>query len=407
MSETETIERRKKRLVNLAYFTVFITLYVMFIKYAFWIVAPFIIAFLVAMILQRPIKFIASKTPLKKKLLSVIFVLLILLATFGLLILVGYRLWTEFYDFSKYLAGKVESTSALIQTIQVKLNGLLVHLPDVLANAAREAVDGLADKLLNYTQENQAQTVQTAKPSGGFDFSILATPLGGLWSTAKQIPAIITAVLISIVACFFMTSDYDNFTRTIKNMLSPEGEETLVKTKHIITDVLVKWVKSYAMLLFVTFCEVSLGLWILKLTGAYGGGYIFAIAACTALLDILPVFGTGTVFVPWALVSIFSHKIGLGIGLIIIYGLITVIRQALEPRLVSMNVGMHPVITLMAMYLGLQIFGFIGLIILPITLVVVKTLNTEGIIHLWNVREIENPEVKKPKRRFFKLKKKS
>lgn len=401
----DTIERRKKRLVNLAYFTVFISLFVVFVKYAFWLVAPFIIAFLVAMLLQRPIKFISSKTHIKKSLLSVVFVILIVLAIFGLLILVGYRLWTEFYDFSKYLSGKFESTTALIQLIQTKLNGLFIHLPDVAANAAREAVDGIAEKLLAYTAENQAAHPDGGKSAlsvmSGIDFSFLATPLGGLWSTAKQIPSIVAAVIISIVACFFLTSDYDNFTRIIKNMLSEEGEQNLVKIKHITTNVLAKWCKSYAILLSITCLEVALGLFILKLAGFYNGNYIFVIAVCTALLDILPVFGTGTVLVPWAVASFATHNIGMGIGLVIIYGVITLIRQVLEPRLVSMNVGMHPVITLMAMYLGLQIFGFLGLIILPITLVVLKTLNAEGVIHLWNVRQTEVPEKPAAKKPFF------
>ena len=97
----------------------------------------------------------------------------------------------------------------------------------------------------------------------------------------------------------------------------------------------------------------------------------------------MPVFGTGTILIPWAIFSLFTHKLGLCIGLLIIYASITVIRQVLEPRLVSMNVNMHPVVTLMSMYIGIQAFGVMGIIVLPITVVIVKTLNDEGIIHLW------------------------
>ena len=97
-------------------------------------------------------------------------------------------------------------------------------------------------------------------------------------------------------------------------------------------------------------------------------------------------FGTGTVLVPWAVVSLFNGNIGLGIGLLVIYGLITVIRQILEPRLVAMNVGLPPIVTLAGMYLGLQLFGVVGLFALPITFVMVKVLNEEGIIHVWTAR---------------------
>jgi predicted PurR-regulated permease PerM len=151
----------------------------------------------------------------------------------------------------------------------------------------------------------------------------------------------------------------------------------------LLGDILGKMVKSYATLIFVTFCEVSIGLNILKLIGVYGGGYIIAISVVTAIVDILPVLGTGTILIPWAVYSLFTGNVGLGIGLIVLYALITVIRQILEPRLVSMNVGIHPVITLLGMYLGVRLFGVFGIFILPITFFLIKALNDEGIIHLW------------------------
>ena len=119
--------------------------------------------------------------------------------------------------------------------------------------------------------------------------------------------------------------------------------------------------------------------------GVYSGGYILVLSIITAIVDILPVLGTGTVLVPWAIYNFVTGNIGLGIGLIIMYVLITVIRQILEPRLVALNVGIHPVLTLMGMYLGVQLFGVIGIFILPITFVLVKALNDEGIIHLWGM----------------------
>ena len=82
----------------------------------------------------------------------------------------------------------------------------------------------------------------------------------------------------------------------------------------------------------------------------------------------------------------FNGNVGLGIGLVVLYALITVIRQILEPRLVAMNVGLPPIVTLAGMYLGLQLFGVVGIFALPITFVMVKVLNEEGIIHVWTAR---------------------
>ncbi len=404
MNVLDIVEKRRATLISLTYLAVFVIIFYFFVKYAFWMVSPFIFALLIALILQRPINFLSKKTHLKKKLLSVILVLLVVLIVLGLVTLVGYRLWDEFYNFGQYAVSKLKDSEYMIEVVKTKIDGLIDRLPAFLSNSAGDAVNRVFDSIFHYAEETSSEAaaaVETAGTAGkasqlGLNFSFLKAPLSGIWSTAKQIPAILTAVLISIIASFFLTSDYDGFVRLIKSNITLEHERKIAKAKHIITDVLWKWVKSYAVILFITFCEIALGLFILKLCGLYTGNYIFVIAVCTALLDILPVFGTGTVLVPWAVISLFTHKVGLGIGLIIIYVAITVFRQILEPRLVSMNVGMHPVITLMAMYLGLQIFGFLGLLILPITLVIIKTLNSEGVIQLYGRREEEETEEDEP-----------
>ncbi len=376
-------EKRKDTLISLTYFAVFIVLYYLFMKYAFWMVAPFLISFVIAMALQRPIKFLARKTFLSKKLTSVVFVLLIVAVLIGVLVLAGYWIGDEFYNFYQYIIAKFGNYTEIIAKIKDWIEGVLSHLPTALSDKAKVAIDNVTASILNLAEKSETAAAEAQSSSSTNIVSLLSTPISGILTRAKQIPSILTALLIGIVSCFFMTSDYDNFVGKIKNAVSKEHEEKLVKTKHIMFDVLGKWVKSYALILFITFCEITLGLSILKWCGLYTGGYIFVIAVCTALLDILPVFGTGTVMIPWAVISLFTHKVGLGIGLVVIYALITVIRQILEPKLVSANVDMHPVITLMCMYLGLQLFGFIGLIILPITVVIIKTLNDQDIIQVW------------------------
>ncbi len=380
-------EKRRKLLINAVYFSLFIILYYLFIKYALWIVAPFILAFLIAMLLQKPIRSINAKTHINKKILSIVFVLLILALLAGALTLIGYLAGNELYDFGKTLAGKLNSLPAVIESVKDSLIGIVSGLPGKIGTTLSESVNDLASKALNLLREEEAaEAAASASPSifSSFSISSLATPLAGILSKAKMIPAVLTAILIGIISCFFMTSDYDGLIKVIKKVASPERAKTLSKTKHVVFDILGKWCKSYATLLFITFCEMSIGLHILKFAGAYKGGYIFAIAVCTAIVDILPVFGTGTILIPWGIISLFMHKIPLGIGLLVIYGAITVIRQVIEPKIVSSNVDVHPVITLMSMYIGIQVFGVLGILILPITVVIVKTLNDEEIIHLWD-----------------------
>ncbi len=376
------VEKRRERLISITYFAVIFVLYYLFLKYAFWVVLPFILAFAVALLLQKPIRAISKKTKIKRGFVGAASVILILSAIVTAVVLVGYRLVSEFKGLGSFLMDKLNDIPNLIKSAESWIIGHLGFLPDSIETTVTGAIGGFVDNMLLYVEEGQMSS-DIGFGTGGFDFSLITTPLGGILSTAKRIPTILTATLITIIACFFATCDYDNLTNIVKDNISEEHKNKIIKTKSILGDVMGKMVKSYASIIFITFCEITIGLNILKLIGFYDGGYIVAISICTALLDILPVFGTGTVVIPWAIISFFSGNIGLGIGLLILYAVITVIRQILEPRLVAMNVGIPPILTLAGMYLGLQVFGVIGIFALPITFVMVKILNEEGIIHVW------------------------
>ena len=98
-------------------------------------------------------------------------------------------------------------------------------------------------------------------------------------------------------------------------------------------------------------------------------------AAAIAVLDIMPILGTGGIMIPWAVTSLVLGYTGLGLKLFLIYGIVTVVRNYVEPKIVGTQLGLHPIITLVSMFVGLRLFGFWGLFGLPV-----------GISYLWKLK---------------------
>lgn len=388
-------EKRRNTLIHIAYFAVVAFAFYIFMEYLLNLVAPFVFAFIFAVIMQKPIRFISKKTKIKKGFVASVLVILVLGAVVSVLFFIGYKLFAELKDFANYMIAKFNDLPSALETVRSWVVDAIAFLPNKIEASAAETINGFFDNLIPRVKVDGISAIgeSAGLSTEGFDMSMLSAPIGGLWNTIKGIPAFLTGILIGIIACFFITCDYDNIVDMVKRNVSEKQEEAIVKTKRILGDIIGKMVKSYSTIIFITFCEVAIGLNVLALFDIYTNGYIIAIALCTAVLDILPVLGTGTVLIPWAAYSLFTGNTALAIGLVILYAIITVVRQIIEPKLVAMNVGIHPILTLFGMYVGLQLFGVLGMFVLPISFVLIKVLNEEGIIHIYGRKKKEE---KKP-----------
>lgn len=379
------IEKRRRFIINTVYFAIILGLFYFFMRFAFWTCFPFILAFFIAMALQRPVNWLTQKTPLKKGLVSGLLVLLALTAVLAVLSLIGVRIVDELRGFFALIAAKLDNLPVFLSQTEAWILERIHFLPNSLETMAANSIRELFQDLGNGAANGRLN----------IDLSILSSPLSGVWNTAKQIPTIFLGTLVSIIACCFMTADYDRLVSFIKRQLPRRRREALGASKRLLFSSLFKMLRAYLLIILITFAEMALGLGILKLTGLYEGNYILAIALLTAIVDILPILGTGTVLIPWAVFSLFTDSVGFGIGLLVIYAAISVIRQIIEPKLVAGQLGLPPVITIVGMYIGLQLFGFIGLFLVPLTLIMLKLLNDQGLIHLWK-RGGEEPEQTAP-----------
>lgn len=378
-------EKKTKFIINTVYVAIIVALFYLFFKYALGTVFPIICAAVVAMILQKPVDFVNKKTHINRGFVSAVFVLLsffFIVAVLGLIIVwVG----TELKGFFRYFMVQLEDIPALVEKVRGYLANILTFLPE----KAEIAVTNFINEKINtlFSSSPDAPTAPT-----DFDFSILSTPLLGIWNTAKQIPTTLVSIVVAIVACCFMTADFASLRNLVLSFFKPETKEKIIRAKRLLFPSLGKMIKAYAIIITITFCELALGLSILKLMNIYEGGYIFIIAAITAIIDIVPVLGTGTVLIPWALYNFISGNYSLAIGLIIIYVCITVIRQVIEPKLVATQLGLPAFLTIVSMFIGSHIFGVIGIFILPITIVMLKLLDDEGILNITHKHETEGSE---------------
>lgn len=377
----DKIEKRRSFIINTVFVVIIVGLFYLAIKYALGIVWPFVVAFFLAMLLQRPVNFLSAKTPLKRGISSVIMVLFVLVIVGSILGLIIGRIVMELKGFFDYLLIKMEDAPAFVDQIQAWLSDTFSFLPKSLHESIMTATENFLNRLMGIEAKASADAIQAE--SSGIDFSLLSSPLGAVWGTAKQIPMIAVGVLVCVVSCCFMTTDYRTLRDMILSQLSQKRQSAVIRTKQVTFSTLGKMGKAYSIILFVTFMEMLLGLSFLKLIHVYDSGYIFAIAFITAVVDIIPVLGTGTILIPWALWSLFTGDVGLGIGLLVVYAIISVIRQVIEPKLVASQLGLPPFVTIMAMYIGSQLFGFVGLFLLPITIMLLKVLNDEGVIHIF------------------------
>ena len=143
-----------------------------------------------------------------------------------------------------------------------------------------------------------------------------------------------------------------------------------------------KYLKQFVLILFITFMEVFIGLVFIGFENAA------VIAALIAVFDILPIVGSGMVLLPWTVFTLIQGDIKRGIGLLLLYLFVVIARQVIEPRIVSKRVGLHPLSTLLFMWLGLKLFGGVGMLALPICVLILKDLHESGLLS--NIVDPEN-----------------
>jgi len=233
----------------------------------------------------------------------------------------------------------------------------IYSLPSFYKNSIEPVINQLYEKLMSlndtYTIPGFADMLDTA-------FSVLKNSLSSVASTlislitsgVGKLPNVFFSVMIFVISSFYFTTDYD----TVDAEFSKIGV-----VKQWANEKIFKLFKCYGILILLTCFELTIGFLILGIDSP------FSLALIISLIDIMPVLGTGTVLIPWGLVLLILGDMK-GVGILILYVIITVVRQYVEPKLVGANLGIPAILSLIVMVLGLRLFGLLGMMGLPLLL---------------------------------------
>ena len=353
------MEHRKKFIVNAAYWAIIAAIVLFVVRYLLGLIWPFFLAFIFSWLLTPIVRTLTVKCHIRYGISALICLLVFFGLMGGLLLAVIVNIVSWVQELVSWLPPFYSGT------VEPFLREATAWAEDFVGK-----LDPDATAVIRSTFTNVISSVGSAVS----DFSMQAVGVVTGWVT--KLPGRMLSTLICIIATVFMTLDFHRITAFLLRQMSDRTRLVVVKAKESFISVLKKYGKSYGIIMAITFVELTIGLLILRQSKAP------LLALIIAFFDIFPIIGAGFFLVPWGIVTLASGTLAKGFGLIALYIIITVIRQFLEPRIVGHQVGLHPLVTLMAMLVGTKLFGGIGLLGLPIACAIIKSLDDTGVIHV-------------------------
>ena len=312
---------------------------------------PFLIAFIISLLLEPCIRFIMKKLKLRRKTSSIIVFMVAIIIIVGLLVWLGITLVSEASNLLISLNEYIEKGSVLVQDIISKIDFERWQIPDNIMNTIQSSAMEFLGTLSEWAKN----------------------ALTGAINFLTSVPTIGVYAVITLLSLYFMCVDKVYMIDQLEHHLP----EIWVKKMGVHLKELVKtlggYLKAEVTLVFISFLICLVGLYILHFTG-FSIAYPLLMALIIAFVDLLPIFGAGTFMIPWAIISACTGDFSLAIAILVLWAVISIVRQFLEPRIVSGNIGIHPIFTLIAMYTGFKFIGVLGMFLGPIILIILKNI---------------------------------
>ncbi len=313
---------------------------------------PFLISFVLALMFEPIIKFLMKKLKWTRRTSSIIVIIISLSLIIGI---IGWGAVTLYNESNNLLTSSGQYYKEIGDFLNNIFNNqsFLEKLPDEIVNSINNAQTGFITSITN----------------------LVTNIVTGIKDWILKIPNLIMSIFFTIISLYFMCTDKIYMIDQLEHHLPDVWTKKLTIYMHKITKKLGHYIKAEASLILISFIISLIGLTIFKIVGL-NIGFPLLISLGIAFVDALPILGSGSVMIPWAIIEAINGDIKLGVSILVLWIIMIVVRNMLEPKLVSKNIGIHPVFTLVAMFTGYKLIGFIGMIVGPILLIVLKEIYT-------------------------------
>ena len=322
---------------------------------------PFLIAFIISLIIEPIIRLLMRKMKLTRKTSSIIIFIVVSAIILGVIIWGMISLFSEASNLLQGLNGYVEKIYRLSQNFVQNFDFEKYHLPNEISSILQNSTGGLLNTLSEW----------------------LRNALNGLLNVITSIPKIAIYFAVTIMSLYYICVDKVYILDQLEHHLPEKWVYKLGTHLREITKTLGAYLKAQVTLIFVSFMISLIGLYILKFA-KFNIEFPLLMAIFIGFVDALPILGSGTVMIPWAIISGLNGDLKLGIAILVLFAIMSIVRQFIEPKLVSKHIGTHPIFTLIAMYTGFKFIGVIGMLLGPIILIIIKnvfaTLIDEGVV---------------------------
>lgn len=344
----------------------FIFLCIIFIRYTFHILYPIGTAFLFALLLDTPITFLHERFNIPRVASTIFLLLLLSVFVIGAI----FFIFTELMQGTAYLAEKVPShihyftqyIEHMIQSYILPFYQKTMELFSTLPPVHQETIEQNIHDLIHQSTEVVLSFIQ---------FVFKHTP-----AFLSVFPQSLVMIIFIIIATFLLSIDFKTYTHQLQRFIPTHVRSHGVQVVRHIKKTLYGYTKAQVKLVLISCFLLYIGLLMI------GVNHALTIVIFAAFADLLPYIGTGIIFIPWIMYVFITEQYELTIQLSIMYGSIVLIRQVIEPKLISAHLHLRPITALLALFIGFKLWGMIGMLLAPLSFIILTGIYQAGTFHL-------------------------